>query len=121
MITVIVTAGIIDEFLDNVQGRIADFFTGWFSGWFAWMHDPLLFWTLYFIPFVAVLFVIGWFFPFKWVRATLGFLLLLVGAFMAGGIEMHRELSARRKEIEAKKKQKNIPVAPVPRKNDSWF
>jgi hypothetical protein len=89
------TAGLIDDFLDSVQLRISEFFTGWFASWFGWLFDPLIPWYAYGAMAFAAALVIGWFFPFRWVRAVLGFLLLLVASFIAGGKVMHDKMKPK--------------------------
>jgi hypothetical protein len=86
----------IDEILNNIQGRITGAFSSLLSS-FNFVFDPLYKWYLYgFIGFV-ITGVIGYFLPFKWVRAGLGAALVLGGAYIAGGREMHNELKAQLK------------------------
>jgi hypothetical protein len=66
----------------------------WFHGWF----DPLMeyaylaeWWVLLMIL-LAVCTVIGYFADFKWVKAVLGIVVLVAGAFVAGGTEMWRHV-----------------------------
>lgn len=89
------TAGLIDDFLDGAQTRIAAAFHNIIDPWFGWLFDPMLVWYSYGVAIFAVVVVIGWFFPFKWIRAGLGFLLMLVGAFIAGGKIMHDKMKAQ--------------------------
>lgn len=113
----------INEFLDNVQARISAFFTDWFGSWFAWMHDPLTFWILCFVALFAACFVVGWFLPFKWIRAGLGGILVIAGAFLAGGIEMRKEMNERlAKEREKQRKLSAARKAQPPQKSPgSWW
>jgi uncharacterized membrane protein len=94
-----ITAGIIDDVLDGARDRIAEAMSGAYHSvvdpLFGWMTNPLIPWGLKGAAVVAVCFVIGWFFPFKWVRAGLGFIVLLVAAFFAGLYQMHKEMTAR--------------------------
>ena len=64
------------------------------SGLFHRLLDPLYLLEWYALLALAFLaaFTIGYFLPFKWVRASLGFVLLLAGAFVAGGTTMWRHL-----------------------------
>jgi hypothetical protein len=81
--------GLIDEFLTTLWRHISDTFSS--------LLAPLLlieWWGLFGLFFVALL-VIGYFLPFKWIRAGLGALLLLAGAFVAGGTKMYRDLKRR--------------------------
>lgn len=103
----------IDEILNNIQARIVAFFGG-----FHIVIDPIYEWYFFgFLAFVGAL-VVGYFLPFKWVRAGLGVFLLLVGAYIAGGRQMHGEMA---KEI-AKSKVKPKPARlPAPEADHSIF
>jgi hypothetical protein len=94
-----ITAGIIDEVLDGARDRIAEALNTAYQSLldplFGWMSNPLIPWGFKGAAVVAVCFVIGWFFPFKWVRAALGFVVLLVAAFFAGLYQMHKEMAAK--------------------------
>jgi hypothetical protein len=81
--------GLINELLDKIWQRIADAA--------SWMLAPLILleWWALFAAFVFGLAIVAYFLPFKWIRAGLGFLLLLAGAFVAGGTKMYRDLRRR--------------------------
>ena len=89
------TAGLIDEFLDGAQTRIVAAFHGLIDPWFGWLFDPMIEWYFYGVLIFAACMLVGWFFPFKWIRAALGFVLLLVGSFIAGGKIMHDKMQAK--------------------------
>lgn len=80
----------IQEFIDKIGTSIAD----WFHMiWDPWVAALILFeWWALFILFVIVCMVIGYFFQFKWVRAVLGVMILIAGAFVLGGTKMYRDL-----------------------------
>lgn len=97
---------LIKQFLDDIQSRIGD----WFSSWLPSL--VITEWIVAYVLFFAALVVVGYFLPWKIVRATLGGLLLIAGAFLAGGITMAREFKAmhdkdrqRIKELERQRKQ----------------
>ena len=94
-----ITAGIIDDVLDGARDRIAEAINSAYAAVldpiFGWMASPLVPWGFKAAGVIAVCFVIGWFFPFKWVRAALGAVVLLTAAFFAGLYQMHKEMAAR--------------------------
>lgn len=76
--------------LDSIWNFLADKWHGFIDPWLAGL---ILFeWWALFILFVAVCCVIGFFLPFKWIRAGLGGAILLAGAFVAGGTKMYRDI-----------------------------
>jgi hypothetical protein len=81
--------GFVGEFLDTIWRRLADAL--------ASILAPLILleWWALFAAFVCVLVLVAYFLPFRWVRTGLGFLLLLAGAFVAGGTKMYRDLRRR--------------------------
>jgi len=95
----------IDSILDNIQMRISVAFHGVID----FVTNPL--WVWYFWGAVAfvVAVVIGYFLPFKWIRAGLGFALLLIGAFIAGGYKMHGEMADELVKARTKPKPPNHP------------
>jgi hypothetical protein len=80
----------IDEFLTAIEQRIREAF----GGLFHWLIEPLylLEWYFLFALLFLACFTIGYFLPFKWVRAALGLVLLIAGAFVAGGTAMYRHM-----------------------------
>jgi hypothetical protein len=91
-----------------------------FTSIFDFITDPI--WVWYFwgaVAFVVAL-IVGYFLPFKWVRAGLGGTLVLIGAFIAGGRVMHGEMKAQVDDAKAKAK-----IAKVTHDGDShwpsWF
>lgn len=85
-----IQAGIVQEFIDGAWDKITGFFSGIFDPVLNWLI--LLEWWGLLLLFVAVCGVIGFFLPFKWIRAALGGMILLAGAFVAGGTKMYRDL-----------------------------
>jgi len=81
--------GIINELIDKIWQRIADAFNA--------VVAPLILleWWALLAAFAFVLVVVAYFLPFKWIRAGLGFLLFMAGAFVAGGTKMYRDLKRR--------------------------
>jgi hypothetical protein len=81
--------GIINEFLDKLWQRIA--------GAIDALLAPLILleWWALLALFAFALVLAGYFLPFKWVRAGLGVLLMMGGAFVAGGTRMYRDLTRR--------------------------
>lgn len=68
----------IKEVLDSIQQRIVDAFEGfaelaYIGGWYTIV-----------VVIILICMVIRFFFPFKWISASLGFIVLMSGAFMAG-------------------------------------
>lgn len=104
-----ITAGLIDEFLDGAKERITDAIASAFNSvtapLFGWMTDPLIHWYVYLALFFVACSVVGWFFGFKWVRAGLGFLIIVASAFVAGGWKM-RQIDIERAREAQKKKRK---------------
>lgn len=68
----------IKEFLDSIQQRFVDAFSGLAE--FVYLAE----WYTIAIAVFLVCAAIAYFFEFKWVRASLGFVVLLMGAFLAG-------------------------------------
>lgn len=68
----------IKEFLDSIQQRIVDAFSGLSE--FVYLAE----WYTLGAIVLAVCLVVGYFFNFAWVRASLGFVVLAFGAFIAG-------------------------------------
>jgi hypothetical protein len=81
--------GIVNELVDAIWRRICDAL--------APVLAPLILleWWALLAAFAVLLAIVAYFLPFKWVRAALGGLLLLAGAFVAGGTRMYRELRRR--------------------------
>jgi uncharacterized membrane protein YphA (DoxX/SURF4 family) len=78
------------EFIDAIEQRIRDLFGG---AW-HWLIEPLYLieWYAWLALILGACLLIGYFAPFKWVRAALGLILLVAGAFVAGGTAMWRHL-----------------------------
>lgn len=98
----------IDSILDSIQQR--------FTNAVDFIFDPIWFWYVCGFGIFLVVMVIAYFVPFKWVRASLGAFLLLVGAFIAGGRVMHGEMKTKLDESRAREK-----AAKAANKRDSWF
>lgn len=103
----------IKEFLDSIQQRIVDAFSGLAE--FVYLAE---WYTLLGVVLLAAM-VIGYFLPFKWVRAGLGMIVLLMAATVAGvqAASNHFKLERQRdrdkiKELQAEHRQKN---------NNGWF
>lgn len=75
----------IQEFIDTVWSRISDALHTLFAP-IQWIMDwwPMLGHYTYFALFVALCCFAGFFLPFKWIRAALGFAIIVFGAFIAG-------------------------------------
>lgn len=89
--------GLVKDALENARGWIIGQFTDAASLIFAPFLDPLN--QLYAMGALCIfgLFVIGWFFPFKWIRAGLGFVLMLIIAYIAGARGMYFKMKERTK------------------------
>lgn len=110
--------GILDGFISDVTSRISEFFTGWFD----WLFSPLWLWWGIGVGVFIALCAIAFFLPFKWPRAIIGGIILLGGAFLAGGTTMYREMGAKLEEEKRKRKeaeQRNRQTQP--RQSGSWF
>jgi len=84
--------------------------------------NPLWEWYFWGFLFFIICLVIGYFLPFKYIRAALGVALLLVGAFIAGGYKMHGEMSAEIAKSKVKPKPVNRPVVePETSIFSQWF
>lgn len=106
---------IVDAILSHLYDVIHAFFLS-----FHIVIDPIYeWWAFGVLAFLGAL-VIGWFLPFKWVRAGLGFALLLVGAYIAGGTKMHSEMAAEIAASKAKPKPRTAPK-PVPHQDTGIF
>ncbi len=68
----------IKEFLDAIQQRFVDAFSGLSE--FVWLSE----WYILGFSVLIICLVVGYFFNFQWVRALLGFIVLAFGAFLAG-------------------------------------
>lgn len=93
----------IDGILDSIQKRISDAFAGVFD--YVFLAE----WYVLGLALLAACVVIGYFAPFKWARAFLGFLLAMMAAFLAGLQVMfnrtRRENKSLRDENRALKKK----------------
>ena len=81
----------INEALDAIEQRIAH----WFAPLLDWLFVAE--WWGLLLAFLILCLVIGYFAQFSYVRAALGFLVLLAGAFVAGGTEMFRHIRNERR------------------------
>lgn len=103
----VITAGLMDDLLDGARDRIAaalsEAYQSLIDPLFGWMSSPLVWWGLRGAGVIFACFVIGWFFPFKWVRAPLGAIVALVLAFLAGMYQMHKEMAAKMKKTKGRK------------------
>lgn len=80
----------IEQALNSVWQFFADKWAALIDPWIAGL---ILFeWWALFVLFVAVCMLIGFFLPFKWIRAGLGGMVLLALAFVIGGTKMYRDL-----------------------------
>lgn len=103
----------IKEFLDAIQERVADAFSGlsefaYLGGWYTLGAGILV---------AAV--VAAYFFPFRWVRAGFGFLVLLMGAFLAGMQVMANH--ARRDNQVYRDKIKKLQAEQKKQNGGGWF
>jgi hypothetical protein len=103
----------IKEFLDSIQQRIVDAFSGLSE--FVWLAE----WYMLGAGILVTCLVVGYFFNFQWVRALLGFVVLSFGAFLAGLQVMANHARAdnqgyrdKIKELQAEQRQKS---------NGGWF
>lgn len=78
----------IDAYIRGVFGEVWAYAFGWLT--------PLVEWYFYAAIAFAIICVIGFFLPFKWVRAILGGIVLLGGMFLAGGHFMYRTLQQKK-------------------------
>jgi uncharacterized membrane protein YphA (DoxX/SURF4 family) len=80
----------VDEFFNSVGQRLRDLVGGAYHS----LIEPLylLEWYAWLALILGACLLIGYFAPFKWVRAALGLILLLAGAFVAGGTAMYRHM-----------------------------
>lgn len=91
----------INTFLDTISTR--------FVSLFDFIADPLWRWYVAYGVLVIVCVFIGYFLIFKWVRAGLGFILLIAGAFVLGGRTMHNELKPHIDAARVRAKEKPEP------------
>jgi len=104
-----VVASILDQVWMFIVARI--------EGLFGLLHigfEPgtIYLWEWYFWGFVFLLIclLVGYFFSFTWARAILGVMLMLVGAFIAGGRQMHYEMNREIQKSKVKPKPLNRPL-----------
>jgi hypothetical protein len=97
----------IKEFLDSIQQRVVDAFSGLAE--FVYLAE----WYILGFVVLIVALVAGYFFNFPWVRAVLGFIVLAFGSFLAGLQVManhakkdNEEYRQRIKELQAEQRQK---------------
>jgi hypothetical protein len=85
---------VVQEFIDAITARLQDIFG---SAW-HWLIEPLylLEWYAWLALILGGCLLIGYFAPFKWVRAALGLVLLVASAFVAGGTAMWRHMRRQR-------------------------
>lgn len=103
----------INQIVDGILSHLYDLIHAFFTS-FHIVIDPVYEWWAFGVLFFLACAVIGWFLPFKWVRATLFGAVVLVGAFLAGGTKMHKEDEAD-EAARAKARQKTRkPVAKAP-------
>jgi hypothetical protein len=105
----------IKELLDAIQQRLSEFFNPIVD----WIFNPLWSWWAIFILIFAACVVIAYFLPFKWIRAALGFIVLLAGAWLAGGTMMYRDMKGRLEAERAKNKARTPRPAQKPR--EPWW
>lgn len=93
----------IEQAINSAFQAIADKF---WAIWTPWAHALILFeWWALFILLVLVCLFVGFFLPFKWVRAILGGVIILAGAFVLGGTKMYRDTRPKVKEQQKQKIQ----------------
>lgn len=85
----------IEGFVNDALATAKAWLAAQFAAVLAPFLDPLYHWYAMGAAAFVAAFVVGYFFPFKWVRAALGFFLLLVGAYIAGGRQMHNDMQAQ--------------------------
>lgn len=98
----------IKEFLDSIQQRFVDAFSGLAE--FVYLAE---WYTLGAIVLAACM-IVGYFFNFAWARAVLGFIVLATGAFIAGLQVMANHARAdnqayrdKIKQLQAEQRQKS--------------
>lgn len=104
----------------NVIGEVLDQIGERFTNMWEWLWDPLWQWYAVGIMILLVVMLVAYFLPFRWVRAALGGVLLLVGAYIAGGRHMRQTFKdrlaqerARVKELEqAQRRTRREPSRP---------
>ena len=80
----------IEEFISQIQLAIADGLTGLFGPVFAWMY--LIEWYVFGGTIILVCFTIGFFFPFQWIRAGLGWVVTLVISAIWAATVVYRKM-----------------------------
>lgn len=91
---------------------ILDQIKNWTVALLATFHftiNPLWIWYGYGMMILVIAMFVAYFLPFKYVRAAIGFALLLVGAFIAGGRRMHNEMADQLKKVKTKPKPVSTP------------
>ncbi|RZN13908.1 hypothetical protein [Bradyrhizobium sp. Leo121] len=101
----------INDIITSIEDR--------FTASFEWLFDPLVYWFGIALLILIACIVISYFAPFKWIRAALGGVLVIVGAFLAGGVEMHKIMN--RKLQEEKEKQKQREAEARAKDGGGWF
>lgn len=101
----------IKEFLDSVQQRFVDAFSGLAE--FVYLAE----WYLIGVAVLVIALVVGYFFNLSWVRAVLGFIVLAMGAFIAGLQVMANHARADNQAYRDKIKQ----LQAEQRRDHGWF
>lgn len=103
----------IKELLDGIQQRLSDG-AAWLFAPFQFLIDwsPLFGHFALFVALIAFLLFVGFFLPFKWIRAGLGFVIVVAGAFVLGETNQFKK---QLKDAKARRQQERRKAVPPPR------
>ncbi|WP_130225109.1 hypothetical protein [Bradyrhizobium sp. Leo121] len=87
----------INDIITSIEDRI--------TASFQWLFDPLVYWFGAAFVILLVLLTITYFLPLKTVRIAAGGILVMVGAFLAGGVQMHKIMKKKLQEEKEKARQ----------------
>lgn len=110
----------IKEFLDAIQQRLSDGAV-WLFAPFQWLIDwsPLFGHFILFAALIVFLLFVGFFLPFKWIRAGLGFIIVVAGAFVLGETNQFKKQLKDAKARREQERRKAVPP-PVERRDSGW-
>lgn len=110
MTPAIITAGMVSDAVLDAINTAQD----WVVAKISWVIPTIWIWYGWGGIAFAVLLLIGFFLPFKWVRAGLGVVFALIVAYIAGG----RHMGQIKDDQAAKSKKKSKPAEV--KKPDGW-
>jgi hypothetical protein len=98
--------------IESILASIYTSIAGKLAEAFAWAFSPLWRWYAIGGAIILACIVLAWLSrllfdiePMKWLRFGLGLVVLLVGAYLAGGTQMYREQQARMKAERERQRQ----------------